>query len=131
MKQGFRISTLQKALLSALAEGIDAAELAHARSAAALLAAVPANAAGLVKLDTYSELERASRYGWRDARAVTGAAYGIAETADPTASQIESARRSLHTLADRGLVELAAQPLDQGGRYLVARITPDGLRVGP
>jgi hypothetical protein len=121
-----RLSRLQRRLLAALADGIDASALADARSAAGLLAAVPEGASGLSKLDIYSVLSRRSRYGWRAARAVAAEAHG---TRSATASQVESCRRSLHTLETRGLVELASQPLDKGGHHLAVRITPDGLSL--
>jgi hypothetical protein len=121
-----RLTRLQRRLLAALADGIDASALADARSAAGLLAAVPEGAGELATLEIYSVLSRRSRYGWRPARAIAAEAHG-APTA--TASQVESCRRSLHTLATRGLVELASRPLDQGGHHLVARVTPEGLSL--
>jgi hypothetical protein len=121
-----RLSRLQRRLLAALADGIDAGALADARSAAGLLAAVPKGASRLATLEIYSVLSRRSRYGWRAARAVAAEAHGAPT---PTASQVESSRRSLHTLETRGLVELATQPLDKGGHHLAARITPEGLTL--
>jgi hypothetical protein len=121
-----RLSGLQRRLLSALADGIDAGALADARSAAGLLAAVPEGASGLAALEIYSVLSKRSRYGWRAARAIAAEAHGEARA---TASQVESCRRSLHTLETHGLVELASRPLEKGGHELAARITPEGLSV--
>jgi hypothetical protein len=87
---------------------------------------VPKGASALATLEIYSVLSRRSRYGWRPARAIAAKAHG---TPTATASQVESCRRSLHTLETRGLVELASRPLDQGGHHLAARITPDGLSL--
>jgi hypothetical protein len=121
-----RLSQLQRRLLAALADGVDSGALADARSAAGLLAAVPEGASRLAALEIYSVLARRSRYGWRAARAVAAEVHG-APTA--TASQVESCRRSLHTLETRGFVELASRPLDKGGHELAVRITPDGLSL--